>query len=211
VDGILADLGVASHHFDEADRGFSFRYDALLDMRMNKASRINAGNVVNEYPQDELIRIFKSYGDFPGVHRLVSGIISARRSRPIRKTKELAKLVVELLKPKNENKILAQVFQALRIEVNGEMEVLKQMLHKSACSLNPGGRLVIITYHSVEDRLVKNYFKSGNFSGVKEADIYGRSDVPFEIVNRKVITPDEKEIQQNSRARSAKLRIAEKN
>lgn len=210
VDGILADLGVSSHEFDEAERGFSFRFDAELDMRMNRRDRLTAAQVLNGYEEEELIRIFREYGEVENARRLVSLIVQARAETPIGRSEEFLQLIAPCVPKLKEKKYLAQVYQALRIEVNRELDALKEMLRQAVAVLRPGGRLVVITYHSLEDRIVKNFLKSGNFEGVVEKDFYGKVTCDFELVNRKVITPSEEEILRNPRSRSAKLRIAEK-
>ncbi len=210
VDGILADLGVSSHHFDAAERGFSFRADAPLDMRMNRGGKLTAAQVVNSYETARLIAIFRDYGELDGAHRIAGRIVEARRGAPIQTTGELVEAVRPLVPRSDENRWLSKLFQALRIEVNGEMEALKMALEQSLKVLKPGGRLVVISYHSLEDRLVKNFMRSGNFEGRAEKDFYGRAQTPFEVITRKAITPTAEEIAQNPRSRSAKLRCAEK-
>ncbi len=210
VDGILADLGVSSHHFDDETRGFSFRFDTGLDMRMNQAAELTAEKVLNEYSVDELKTIFKVYGELNTGGRIAGFIDRFRKQQKIETVEQFKEILKPILPPKAQSKILAQVFQALRIEVNQEMEALKDMLLQTALVLKPGGRLVVITYHSLEDRLVKNYIKNGLFTGEPEKDLYGHVSVPFTSVNRKIIVPDEEEVLRNSRARSAKLRIAER-
>jgi 16S rRNA (cytosine1402-N4)-methyltransferase len=212
VDGIFADLGVSFHHFDEAGRGFSFRYDdAPLDMRMNAAAQLTAKAVVNQYPEDSLKSIFAEYGEISDSGRLARQIVTARQESPINSSGQLLEAISRSIPRGAENKYLAKVFQALRIEVNSELENLKSLLMQSINLLRQGGRLVIITYHSLEDRLVKNFFKNGMFEGVAEKDIYGNVNVPFRQVNNKAIVPSDEEISVNNRARSAKLRIGEKN
>ena len=210
ADGILADLGVASHEFDEAGRGFSFRFDAELDMRMNQRSRLKATDILNTYSEENLIRIFRNYGEVDNVRRLVDLIVNARTGKMITRSEEFLQVIAPCVPKQKEKKYLAQVYQALRIEVNGELEALEDMLKEAERALRPGGRLVVITYHSLEDRIVKNFLKSGNFEGKVEKDFYGHVKRNFELVNRKVIVPSEEEIERNPRARSAKLRIAEK-
>ena len=210
VDAIFADLGVSSHDFDVPERGFSFRYDGKLDMRMNQSSGTNAEEVVNTYSEDRLEMIFRLYGEIKNARRLALLIAKKRESGKIKSTAQLKEIVVECAPRAIENKYLAQVFQALRIEVNDEMDALKEFLESSLSLLKSGGRLVIITYHSLEDRLCKNFIKSGNFDGRLEKDFYGNPVSPFKMINRKVITPDADELKANSRSRSAKLRIAEK-
>jgi len=210
VDAIFADLGVSSHDFDVPERGFSFRYDGKLDMRMNQSSGTNAEEVVNTYSEDRLEMIFRLYGEIKNARRLALLIAKKRESGKIKSTAQLKEIVVECAPRAIENKYLAQVFQALRSEVNDEMDALKEFLESSLSLLKSGGRLVIITYHSLEDRLCKNFIKSGNFDGRLEKDFYGNPVSPFKMINRKVITPDADELKANSRSRSAKLRIAEK-
>jgi len=210
VDGILADLGVSSHDFDVPERGFSFRFDSPLDMRMNRQSKKDAAFILNNYSEEELIRLFREFGEINNAGKLASVIVSARTGKQIKTTGQFVSIISGCI-PKNlENKYLAQVFQALRIEVNNEMEALKEFLRASLEVLNGNGRLVIMTYHSLEDRLVKNFMKAGNFEGVLEKDFYGNTNSPFRLINRKVITPSEDELRSNPRSRSAKLRVAEK-
>ena len=210
VDGILADLGVSFHHFDESDRGFSFRYDGKLDMRMNKLSPITAATILNTYEEDKLANVFYLYGELRNSRKIAATVVKARAQAPITQIQEF----VEILKPfffrEKEKKDMARVFQALRIEVNKEMKVLQELLNQSVELLNPGGRLVVLTYHSLEDRLVKNFIRSGNFEGELQKDFYGNVLSPLKAVNNKVIVASDEEIAQNPRARSAKLRIAEK-
>jgi 16S rRNA (cytosine1402-N4)-methyltransferase len=210
VDGILADLGVSSHHFDDAQRGFSFRFDAPLDMRMDRDKPLTAETVVNTWSLDELTQIFREYGEIENARKLAITLVQAREAGAITTTGELAKAVEKCTPRHVENKYLAKLFQALRIEVNQEMEVLKQFLEQTPGLLKKEGRLVVITYHSLEDRLVKNFMKKGKFEGELEKDFYGNPLVPFELVNNKIIVASEEEIERNNRARSAKLRIAEK-
>ena len=210
IDGILADLGVSSHQFDTADRGFSFRFDAELDMRMNKEGGITAADLVNGLDEAGLARILKVYGEVDGAGKMASLIVRAREKQAIRSTGELSSAIAPMLPKFAEHKVLAKVFQALRIEVNQEMRSLEKFLQVAVLSLKPGGRLVVITYHSLEDRMVKNFIRSGNVDGVMEKDLYGRSNAPLEAVNRKPILPREEEISSNTRARSAKLRVAVK-
>lgn len=210
IDGILADLGVSSHQFDTADRGFSFRFDAELDMRMNKEGGITAADLVNGLDEAGLARILKVYGEVDGAGKMASLIVRAREKQAIRSTGELSSAIAPMLPKFAEHKVLAKVFQALRIEVNQEMRSLEKFLQGAVLSLKPGGRLVVITYHSLEDRMVKNFIRSGNVDGVMEKDLYGRSNAPLEAVNRKPILPREEEISSNTRARSAKLRVAVK-
>ncbi|MBQ3723569.1 MAG: 16S rRNA (cytosine(1402)-N(4))-methyltransferase RsmH [Bacteroidales bacterium] len=210
VDGILADLGVSSHQFDTAERGFSFRFDAPLDMRMNVESPLTAASVVNEYPQEDLRRIFALYGELAEADRLARLVAAAREKEAIETTTALNAALAPALPPFAEHKYLAKVYQALRIEVNAEMRSLEKFLDGAAASLKKGGRLVVITYHSLEDRMVKNFIKTGNVAGENEKDLYGNNLAPFVAVNRKPILPEEEEIAANTRARSAKLRIAEK-
>ena len=210
VDGILADLGVSSHQFDTAERGFSFRFDAPLDMRMNVETPVTAASVVNGYPQEDLRRIFALYGELPEADRLARLVVAARDKEAIETTTALNAALAPALPPFAEHKYLAKVYQALRIEVNAEMRSLEKFLDGAAASLRKGGRLVVITYHSLEDRMVKNYIKAGNVDGETRKDLYGNVEAPFVAVNRKPILPEEEEIAANTRARSAKLRIAEK-
>jgi 16S rRNA (cytosine1402-N4)-methyltransferase len=210
VDGILADLGVSSHQFDIAERGFSTRFDSELDMRMNQKQELSARSIVNEYDQQRLSQVFWHYGEIDNGGPLASGIISFRKDREIKTTADLKEAIAKQIDKRNEVKYLAKVFQALRIEANMEMEVLKEFLKQGLEVLKPKGRLVVISYHSLEDRLVKNFFKSGNFEGEIEKDFFGNMKVPFGLVTKKALIPNEEEINENSRARSAKLRIAEK-
>ena len=210
VDGILADLGVSSHQFDTAERGFSFRYDAPLDMRMNTEGGQTAADVVNRYSAEDLERILRLYGEVDNARQLARLMIQARENAPITTTGQLDAAIAPATPKVAEHKFLAKVYQALRIEVNHEMRSLEKFLEGAALSLRPGGRLVVITYHSLEDRMVKNFIRSGNVDGIENKDIYGRSLAPFAAVNRKPILPAESEIAANTRARSAKLRIAEK-
>ncbi len=210
VDGIFADLGVSGHDFDDAERGFSFRFDAKLDMRMNRDQERDAAWIVNNYSEEDLKVLFKTYGEVFNAKMLALKIIEGRKEKPITTTGEFRSVISKCIPPAIEKKYLAQVFQALRIEVNQELEVLKNLLEQSFLVLKPGGMIVVMTYHSLEDRLVKNFFKSGNFEGRIEKDFYGNKQAPFELINRKVITPGEDELQRNPRSRSAKLRIARK-
>jgi 16S rRNA (cytosine1402-N4)-methyltransferase len=209
VDGILADLGVSSHQFDVAERGFSTRFDAELDMRMSQKNDLNAYRVVNEYDDANLRRVFLDYGELKNAPALARTIIEARESQPIKTTDDLKEVLAKYLPEKVRNKVLAQIYQAIRIEVNQEMDVLKEFLEQSLEILKPGGRLSIISYHSLEDRLVKRFMKNGMFEGEPERDFYGNFSVPFKTIG-KLIVPDVPEIKINNRARSAKLRIAEK-
>ncbi len=210
VDSVFADLGVSSHDFDVPERGFSFRFDGKLDMRMNQDARIDAAKVVNEYSEDKLKMIFRMYGEIKNAGRLVSEIVKFRATQPIKTTTQLKEIASGCSPKAIENKYLAQVFQALRIEVNEEMDVLKEFLEAALDLLKPGGRLVIITYHSLEDRLCKNFMRAGNFEGKVDKDFYGNVTSPFKLINRKVIVPGKEELVANTRSRSAKLRIAEK-
>ncbi|MDR1866187.1 MAG: 16S rRNA (cytosine(1402)-N(4))-methyltransferase RsmH [Bacteroidales bacterium] len=210
VDGILADLGVSSHHFDVAGRGFSFRQDAPLDMRMNAGARTTAKEILNGYPENRLQTIFSRYGEVPNASRLARHIADARRNEPIERSGRLLEAIEPCIPRGMENKYLAKVFQALRIEVNHELENLKSLLLQSVALLAEGGRLVVITYHSLEDRLVKHFLKNGLFEGEAAKDIYGNVQAPFRQVNPKVIVPTDEEITANGRARSAKLRIGER-
>lgn len=210
VDGILADLGVSSHHLDEEERGFSFRFDAPLDMRMNRKASLNAGRIVVEYSEEQLADIFYLYGELKNSRRIAAAIVKARQQKPITTTTELVEVLKPLMGYDREKKDLARVFQALRIEVNGEMVALRQMLSAATEILKPGGRLSVLTYHSLEDRMVKNIIRAGNAEGKLETDVFGRSDAPLEAVNRSVITPSIEEQESNPRSRSAKLRVARK-
>ncbi|MBC7847288.1 MAG: 16S rRNA (cytosine(1402)-N(4))-methyltransferase RsmH [Flavobacterium sp.] len=209
VDGILADLGVSSHQFDVAERGFSTRFDAELDMRMSQKNDLNAYRVVNEYDDANLRRVFLDYGELKNAPALSRTIIEAREHQPIKTTDELKEVLAKYLPERVRNKILAQIYQAIRIEVNQEMDVLKEFIEQSLEVLNPGGRLSVISYHSLEDRLVKRFIKNGMFEGEPERDFFGNFSVPFKTIG-KLIVPDNDEIKINNRARSAKLRIAEK-
>jgi 16S rRNA (cytosine1402-N4)-methyltransferase len=210
VDAVFADLGVSSHDFDVPERGFSFRFDGKLDMRMNQDSAVDAAQVVNEYSEERLKAIFKMYGEIKNAGRLVAEILKYRNNQFIRTTTQLKEIASTCSPKAIENKYLAQVFQALRIEVNEEMDALREFLDASLDLLKPGGRLVIITYHSLEDRLCKNFMRSGNFEGKVDKDFYGNITSPFKLINRKVIVPGPEELKANTRSRSAKLRIAEK-
>ncbi len=210
LDGILADLGVSSHQFDTAERGFSFRYDAPLDMRMNREGGKTAADVVNEYSQEDLERLLRIYGEVDNARKVAQLIVSARDKRGISTSGELDEAIRPALPKFAEHKFLAKVYQALRIEVNHEMRSLEKFLEGAADTLRPGGRLVVITYHSLEDRMVKNFIKTGRADGKEEKDVFGNIHAPLKAVNRKPILPQESEIASNTRARSAKLRIAEK-
>lgn len=210
VDGILADLGVSFHHFDAAERGFSFRQDSALDMRMNRSSQEDATSVLMTRGEEELASLFYLYGELKQSRKLAHAIVKQRQQETIDTTGKLVNVVSPFINKKQEKKELAQVFQALRIEVNHEIDVLKRLLQQSLDVLNPGGRLVVITYHSLEDRLVKNFMRSGNVEGRIEKDFYGRVNTPWKLVNNKVIVASEAEVVANPRSRSAKLRIAEK-
>jgi 16S rRNA (cytosine1402-N4)-methyltransferase len=208
VDGILADLGVSSHHFDATHRGFSFRGEAPLDMRMNQRGGRTAADVVNSYDADSIARILKEYGELDTTWKIASCIVRAREQQPITTTAQLVEAVRPCTPKRDESKFLTKLFQALRIEVNGEMEALKMALEQSLKLLKPGGRLVVISYHSLEDRLVKNFMRSGNFEGKVEQDFFGRITTPFELISRKAIAPSADEVARNSRSRSAKMRAA---
>lgn len=210
IDGLLADLGVSSHHFDDETRGFSFRFDAPLDMRMNKREGLTAADVVNTYDEERLADIFYLYGELKNSRKIASAIVKARQGKTISTTQDFIDAVASLFKREREKKDMARLFQALRIEVNNEMEALKEMLSAATALLKPGGRLSVITYHSLEDRIVKNMIKAGNPEGKMKQDFFGRVETPFAPVNNKVITPCEDEMESNPRSRSAKLRIAEK-
>lgn len=210
VDGILADLGVSSHHFDALPRGFSFRGEAPLDMRMNQRGGETAADVVNNRTEEELATIFSQYGELETTWKIAACIARARAAKPITTTAELVAAVAPCTPKKDESKFLTKLFQALRIEVNGEMEALKMALEQSLKVLKPGGRLVVISYHSLEDRIVKNFIRSGNTEGKIEKDFFGRSTTPWNVVTRKAIVPTAEEIESNPRSRSAKMRVAEK-
>ena len=210
VDGILADLGVSFHHFDDQERGFSFRFDGQLDMRMNQSSTLDARQVIATYSEERLADVLYLYGELKQSRQLARAIVRARSQRDINTTLQLIDVVRPHIRPNQEKKELAQLFQALRIEVNNEIDVLKRLLQQSLDVLRPGGRLVIITYHSLEDRLVKNFMRTGNVEGHVVKDFYGRVQAPLTLVNNKVIVPNDDEVARNPRSRSAKLRIAEK-
>ena len=211
IDGLLADLGVSSHHFDDESRGFSFRFDAQLDMRMNKRAGKTAADIVNDYDEEALANLFYLYGEIKQSRRLAAAVVKARSQQRIATTQDLLGILEPIFKREREKKDLEKVFQALRIEVNHEMDALKEMLKSATELLKPGGRLSVITYHSLEDRIVKNIMKTGNVEGKRIQDFYGRIETPFTLINNKVIVPSENEQQENPRSRSAKLRIAEKN
>ena len=210
LDGILADLGVSFHHFDDGERGFSFRQDSRLDMRMNQKATVDAATVLATYSEEQLASVLYLYGELKQSRRMASAIVKARSEGDIDTTARLTQVVMPFIRKSQEKKELAQVFQALRIEVNHEIDALKSMLQQSLQVLKPGGRLVVITYHSLEDRLVKNFMRSGNVEGKIEKDFYGRVNTPWRLVNNKVITASDEEVERNPRSRSAKLRIAEK-
>lgn len=210
IDGLLADLGVSSHHFDTEKRGFSFRYDSLLDMRMNQYSDFTAVDVLNRYSKDELFRVFRDYGEIKTAKKVAQCIVNYRESDAIDNTRDLLEAVTPVLPRYSENQFLAKLYQAVRIEVNHEIDYLKQMLEQALDFLHPGARLSIISYHSLEDRVVKNFIKNGTFQIDDTIDLYGHKEQVFKPVNKKIIVPTEQEIAQNGRARSAKLRIAEK-
>ena len=210
IDGVLADLGVSSHQFDTAERGFSFRYEAPLDMRMNQEATTTAADIINNYEQEELEKILRLYGEVDNSRKIAQMICKAREASPIETTTQLGSAIEKALPKFAEHKFLAKVYQALRIEVNQEMKSLEKFLSGAAAALKPGGKMVIITYHSLEDRMVKNFIKAGNIEGKAEKDFYGNITAPLIAVNRKPILPQESEIASNTRARSAKLRIAEK-
>lgn len=210
IDGLLADLGVSSHHFDDETRGFSFRFDAPLDMRMNKRAGRTAADIVNEYDEAKLADVFYLYGEMKNSRRIANAIATYRQQRKIETTADLMAATEKLMRTEKEKKDLARLFQALRIEVNHEMDALRDMLSSASQLLKTGGRLSVITYHSLEDRIVKNVMKAGNAEGKIEQDFFGRTSSPFRLVNNKVITPNDDELLTNPRSRSAKLRIAEK-
>lgn len=210
VDGILADLGISSHQIDQAKRGFSTRFDGTLDMRMDRRKNQTAEEIVNKYSEEELREIFRNYGEIRNAGRLASLVISTRKKKHIQTTQQLKEISGTCAERGKENKYLAQVFQALRIEVNQEIPSLKEFLKQASDALKPGGRLVVIAYHSLEDKLVKNFFRSGNVDGVIRKDFYGNVLSPLKVISRKAIVPKDKEILENTRSRSARLRIAEK-
>lgn len=210
IDGILADLGVSSHHFDDENRGFSFRFDAPLDMRMNTKASLTAADLINTYNEEQLADIFYLYGELKNARRIASLLVKARSQKNIASTHDLIQAVEAVFGKVHEKKDLAKLFQALRIEVNHEMEALKELLNSAQELLTTGGRLVVITYHSLEDRMVKNIMKTGNVQGKVQQDFFGRIETTFKLLNNKVITPTPQEQQENPRSRSAKLRIAEK-
>ena len=210
IDGLLADLGVSSHHFDDETRGFSFRFDAPLDMRMNKRAGKTAADILNDYDEEQLADIFYIYGELKNARKIAAAIVKARAERPIETTGDLMRLAEKLLPREREKKDAAKLFQALRIEVNHEMDALKEMLNGAKEVLREGGRLSVITYHSLEDRIVKNFMRAGNAEGKVKQDFFGRIEAPFRQVGDKVTTPGDEEQQQNPRSRSAKLRIAER-
>lgn len=210
VDGILADLGVSFHHFDDPERGFSFRWDGPLDMRMNRRATRSASWYIENYSESELSKIFSLYGELKNARKIASAIVKARQTEPISTVEQLLAVVNPLIDRRKEKKELAQVFQALRIEVNGEIDALSDFLRQSLEILKPGGRLAIITYHSIEDRIVKNFMRSGNLDGDIKQDFFGRNLSPFKLLTSKPIVPTDEEVERNPRSRSAKLRIAEK-
>lgn len=210
VDGILADLGVSFHHFDDPARGFSFRWEGPLDMRMNQSAPTDAAKILADYPEERLADIFYLYGELKSARRIASAIVKARQTAPVDTVERLLSIVAPMINPRQEKKELAQLFQALRIEVNGEIDALKALLSASLKALKPGGRLAVITYHSLEDRLVKNFMRDGDFSGTPQKDFYGRSLAPMKLLNSKPITASDREVERNPRSRSAKLRIAQK-
>ena len=210
VDGILADLGVSSHHFDSADRGFSFRFDGNLDMRMNKKATLSAEQIINTYSEEKLADLFYNYGELNNARKLASAIAKARAQNKITTINQLLEILQPFFKFEREKKDLAKAFQAIRIEVNDEMRTLKELLMQVPELLKPGGRLAVITYHSLEDRMVKNFIRSGNMEGKLQKDFYGNIQAPLKAINNKPIVPTDDEVQTNPRARSAKLRVAEK-
>ena len=210
VDGILGDLGVSFHHFDDSSRGFSFRSNGKLDMRMNRHASVSAATILNDYSEERLSDIFYLYGEIKQSRRIAAAIVSARRTEPVDTVDRLLDICRPFINAQKEKKEMACIFQALRIEVNGELEALKSFLQQAASVLRPGGRLAILTYHSLEDRLVKNFMRYGNFSGKAEKDFFGRLNAPLRQINSKPIIPDDNEIARNPRSRSAKLRVAEK-
>ena len=210
VDGILADLGISSHQIDQPERGFSTRFDGMLDMRMDQKKKQTAKDIVNHYSEENLSNLFFMYGEIRNARKLASRVVEARKIKPVETTGALKEIANTCAERGKEFKYQAQIFQALRIEVNEEMEALREFLKQAVQALKPGGRLVIISYHSLEDKLVKNYFRAGNFEGTVEKDFYGNVLAPMKVITRKAIVPAGKEIEENSRSRSAKLRVAEK-
>ena len=210
IDGVLADLGVSSHHFDDSARGFSFRFDGDLDMRMNRLADKSAADILNEYSEERLANLFFFYGELKNARKIAQSIVSRREKEPIKTVADFLSVMEPFAFRDKEKKILAQAFQALRIEVNDEMDALRQMLRQSLEVLREGGRISVISYHSLEDRLVKNFFRTGNFEGEMVKDFFGNLITPFEVVSRKVIIPSDKEQAENPRSRSAKLRVAQK-
>lgn len=210
IDGLLADLGVSSHHFDDEERGFSFRFDAPLDMRMNERAGTTAADIVNRYSEEQLADVFYLYGEMKNSRRLASAIVKARAAHALQTIDDLLQVVKPLMPREREKKDLARVFQALRIEVNHEMDALREMLEAALSMLRPGGRLSVLTYHSLEDRMVKNFIRAGRIDGKVQQDFYGRRLTPWRAINNKVILPSQQEQEKNPRSRSAKLRIAEK-
>lgn len=210
LDGIIADLGISSHQVDKQERGFSFMAEANADMRMNRQMNLTAADILNQYPEDQLMRVLREYGEIPNAREMVRHILKTRQAGSFMTTQQLVNAIQPVVPERIRNKQLARVFQALRIEVNDELGALKEMLHQSVKVLKPQGRLVILSYHSLEDRMVKNFIRSGNTEGVMDKDFYGNVSAPFRAVNRNVIVPSDEEIRMNPRARSAKLRIAEK-
>jgi 16S rRNA (cytosine1402-N4)-methyltransferase len=211
IDGLLADLGVSSHHFDDETRGFSFRFDAPLDMRMNKRAGMTAADVLNNYTEEQLADIFYLYGELKNARKIASVVVKARQDSPIETTGQLLQLTEKIFAREREKKEVTKLFQALRIEVNHEMDALREMLNSACQLLRPGGRMSVITYHSLEDRIVKNVMRAGNAEGKVEQDFFGRAKSPLHLINNRVIVPTDDELQRNPRSRSAKLRIAEKN
>jgi 16S rRNA (cytosine1402-N4)-methyltransferase len=210
IDGLLADLGVSSHHFDEAERGFSFRFEAMVDMRMNQQSELTAREVLNTYEHGSLARIFREYGELKNASKVANAILKYRTKKTIEQTRDILEATEGCMPRQGENQFLAKLYQAVRIEVNKEIENLKEMLEQARDSLRQGGRLVVISYHSLEDRMVKEFIRDGSFEKDTAIDLYGTRTKVFRAINKKIITPSEEELKRNNRARSAKLRIAEK-
>lgn len=210
IDGLLADLGVSSHHFDDSARGFSFRFEGKLDMRMNQRAGMTAADVVNTYEEERLADVLYLYGELKQSRKIAAALVKARQEKPIETIGDLMEVSKTFFRNEREKKDMAKLFQALRIEVNHEMDTLKEMLKSATKMLKPGGRLVIITYHSLEDRIVKNLMKTGNVEGKEDKDFFGKANTPYRLVNRQVIVPSDEEMTRNPRSRSAKLRIAEK-
>jgi 16S rRNA (cytosine1402-N4)-methyltransferase len=211
VDGVLADLGVSFHHFDDAERGFSFRWSGALDMRMNRKSPRTAAQFLNTAPEEKIADVLYLYGEVRAARRIASAVVRARAETPVDTVERFLQIVKPFVNPRQEKKELAMIFQALRIEVNGELDALRSFLEQTAKVIKPGGRLAVITYHSLEDRMVKNFMRTGNVEGRENKDLFGRSDAPFRLAGSKPVVPDAEEVERNPRSRSAKLRVAVRN